>query len=172
MAEARDLKHNYVGGEHLLIGLLREEQGIAAQVLNHMGVRLDVVRKETLRLLEDGGNDGRSLYPPELDALVAAPGNHRLLLENEHVRVLDTTIEPGATTPLHTQRWPAAHYIVRWSHFVRRDESGNVLVDTRQTDFAQNVPQVLWGSALPPHTLENVGDAVLHVVSVEIRSHT
>ena len=51
MAEARDLNHSYVGTEHLLLGLLREEKGIAAQVLTDAGVNLEAARAETLRLL-------------------------------------------------------------------------------------------------------------------------
>ncbi len=51
MAEARDLNHSYVGTEHLLLGLLREEKGIAAQVLTDAGVNLDAARAETLRIL-------------------------------------------------------------------------------------------------------------------------
>ncbi|MGH7631648.1 MAG: ATP-dependent Clp protease ATP-binding subunit [Gemmatimonadales bacterium] len=51
MTEARELNHSYVGTEHLLLGLLREEKGIAAQVLNDAGVTLEQSRAETLRLL-------------------------------------------------------------------------------------------------------------------------
>ena len=51
MAEARELNHSYVGTEHLLLGLLREEKGIAAQVLNTLGVSLEDARAETLKLL-------------------------------------------------------------------------------------------------------------------------
>ena len=51
MSEARELNHSYVGTEHLLLGLLREEKGIAAQVLTEAGVNLDAARTETLRLL-------------------------------------------------------------------------------------------------------------------------
>ncbi|HSJ10846.1 MAG TPA: ATP-dependent Clp protease ATP-binding subunit [Longimicrobiales bacterium] len=51
MAEARELNHSYVGTEHLLLGLLREEKGIAAQVLNALGVTLEDARAETLKLL-------------------------------------------------------------------------------------------------------------------------
>ena len=51
MSEARELNHSYVGTEHLLLGLLREEKGIAAQVLTESGVNLDAARAETLRLL-------------------------------------------------------------------------------------------------------------------------
>jgi len=51
MTEARELNHSYVGTEHLLLGLLREEKGIAAQVLTDAGVTLEQARAETLRLL-------------------------------------------------------------------------------------------------------------------------
>jgi len=51
MSEAREFNHSYVGTEHLLLGLLREEKGIAAQVLNSLGVTLDEARSETLKVL-------------------------------------------------------------------------------------------------------------------------
>ena len=51
MAEAREFSHSYVGTEHLLLGLLREEKGIAAQVLNSLGVSLEDARAETLKVL-------------------------------------------------------------------------------------------------------------------------
>src|SRR2546430_2419612 len=51
MSEARELNHSYVGTEHLLLGLLREEKGIAAQGLTDAGVNLEQARAETLRLL-------------------------------------------------------------------------------------------------------------------------
>src|SRR5579864_7723119 len=49
--EARNLSHNYVGTEHLLLGLLREQEGVAAQVLMNLGLRLEDVREEVLNLL-------------------------------------------------------------------------------------------------------------------------
>jgi ATP-dependent Clp protease ATP-binding subunit ClpA len=51
MSEARDLHHSYVGTEHVLLGLLREEKGIAAQVLVEAGCSLETAREETLRIL-------------------------------------------------------------------------------------------------------------------------
>ena len=51
MAEARDFNHSYVGTEHLLLGLLREEKGIAARVLTSLGVTLEEARGETLKVL-------------------------------------------------------------------------------------------------------------------------
>src|ERR1700748_3799642 len=49
--EARNLNHNYVGTEHLLLGLLREQEGVAAQVLMNLGLKLEDVREEVLSLL-------------------------------------------------------------------------------------------------------------------------
>jgi ATP-dependent Clp protease ATP-binding subunit ClpC len=42
--EARLLKHNYIGTEHILLGLLREEEGLAARVLESLGITLEKVR--------------------------------------------------------------------------------------------------------------------------------
>ncbi|MFL2870389.1 MAG: ATP-dependent Clp protease ATP-binding subunit [Pirellulaceae bacterium] len=54
MEEARNLNHNYVGTEHILLGLLREQEGVAAQVLMNLGLKLDEVREEVLNLLGHG----------------------------------------------------------------------------------------------------------------------
>lgn len=106
-------------------------------------------------------------WPPELDALVAAPKHHRVLLENDHVRVLDTEIGPGERTALHTHRWSAVHYILSWSDFVRRDADDATLVDTRGRE---PVSGALWSPPLVPHSLENVGPGPLRVISVEMKS--
>ncbi len=50
--EAKLMKHQYIGTEHLLLGLIREEGGIAAGVLESMGVKLEQVRTETLKVLQ------------------------------------------------------------------------------------------------------------------------
>jgi len=55
--EARALNHNYVGTEHILLGLLRETEGIAAQVLMNLGLKLEDVRQEVLNLLGGGVDD-------------------------------------------------------------------------------------------------------------------
>lgn len=51
--EARSLNHNYIGTEHLLLGLLRVQDDVAAQVLTNLGLRLDGVRQKVLDLLKD-----------------------------------------------------------------------------------------------------------------------
>ena len=71
MAEARELSHSYVGTEHLLLGLLREEKGIAAQVLNSLGIGMEEARSETLKVLgsdvgpaQPAGIGGSTFTPP------------------------------------------------------------------------------------------------------------
>ncbi|MFQ5494083.1 MAG: ATP-dependent Clp protease ATP-binding subunit [Phycisphaerae bacterium] len=67
--EARNLNHNYVGTEHLLLGLLREQDGVAAQVLMNLNLRLEDVREEVLNLLgasEEGDEPGSPM-----------PGEHK-----------------------------------------------------------------------------------------------
>ena len=108
-------------------------------------------------------------WPASLDALVAAPAHHTLLFENEAVRVLDTRIPAGGRTPIHTHRWPAALYVRNWSSFVRRNARGEVLIDSRNVASLGTPPTALWTSALPPHSLENVGQNDLHVISVELK---
>jgi hypothetical protein len=117
-------------------------------------------------------NQGTSDWPwPEgLDALRAAPEHHRLLFENESVRVLDTRILPGGRTNIHTHRWPASLYVLSWSDFVRYDQDGKVV--RRSADLGDPPPpgSALWSEPLAPHALENTGHAPLHVISVELKA--
>ena len=105
----------------------------------------------------------------ELDALIAAPKYHTLLLENEFVRVLDTNVPAGHTVPLHTHRWPSTLYILSWSDFIRRDREGEIVVDSH-TIKKPTPGSAVWSAPLGPHTLENVGESDLRVISVEIKS--
>ena len=63
--EARNLNHNYVGTEHLLLGLLREHDGVAAQVLMNLGLKLEEVREEVLNLLGAGAESEEA--PPQAE---------------------------------------------------------------------------------------------------------
>ena len=108
-------------------------------------------------------------WPDNLDALVAAPSHHTLLFENERVRVLETRIPAGDTTPIHTHRFASVLYILEWADCIRRDAEGEVLVDTRRTGGPPSLPAVLWSEALPPHSLENIGDRPIRIVSVEMK---
>jgi ATP-dependent Clp protease ATP-binding subunit ClpC len=53
LQESRDLGHNYIGTEHILLGLIREREGVAAQVLSGLGADLDGAREQVIRLLDE-----------------------------------------------------------------------------------------------------------------------
>jgi mannose-6-phosphate isomerase-like protein (cupin superfamily) len=103
----------------------------------------------------------------ELDGVIVAPDHHRVLFENEVVRVIETTIRAGDTTPVHTHLAPTAMYVVSGSHFLRRDPEGAVMLDTR-SDPAFVLPQVMYSPGTPAHTLENTGPDDLVVIGVEL----
>ncbi len=104
----------------------------------------------------------------ELDGVLAAPDHHRVLFENDRVRVLETTIRAGDRTPLHTHLAPTVLYVVSGSQFVRRDERDEVMVDTRATSTVA-LPRVLFSPSTPRHTIENTGPDDLVVIGVELK---
>ena len=52
--EARELKHNYIGTEHILLGLLREQEGVAARVLESLGISFESARAQVIRIVGSG----------------------------------------------------------------------------------------------------------------------
>ena len=108
-------------------------------------------------------------WPDSLDALVAAPSHHELLLEDERIRVLHTRIPAGDVVPLHTHRWGGMAYVISFSHFIRRNQEGEILFDSRGAGDPPNVPCAQWMQALPPHTVENLGPLPISILIVEVK---
>jgi Clp amino terminal domain, pathogenicity island component len=78
LEEARDLNHNYIGTEHILLGLLREEEGIAGQVLTKLGLKLDDARASIVQLLNQNCEGGG---PPFISARLVRRGWLRRAVE-------------------------------------------------------------------------------------------
>jgi hypothetical protein len=108
-------------------------------------------------------------WPDALDALVAAPVHHQLLLEDQRVRVVQTRIPAGDIVPLHTHRWGGVAYVQSCSHFIRRGEKGEILLDSRQSGDPPNFPGVQWMQPLPPHTVENLGPLEISILIIELK---
>ena len=104
----------------------------------------------------------------ELDGVLAAPDNHRVLFENDEVRVVETVIRAGERTPLHTHLRPSVNYVVSGSLFLRRNEAGEPLFDTR-SDPSFVLPRVLFSQPIQRHTLENTGDEDLVIIGTELK---
>lgn len=102
MKEARELNHSYVGTEHLLLGLIEEEKGIAAQVLVDAGATLDAVRAEVFRILgtemQEGGETRASQLTRRRPKRLAALASVALAERARRVvaRAYDIAAERGA----------------------------------------------------------------------------
>ena len=109
-------------------------------------------------------------WPPALDALEAAPRHHKLIFENERVRVVEARIPAGERVPVHTHRWPSLQYVLSWSHWIRYDAEGNVLIDTRIGPDVSLPGTARWSAAIPPHSVLNVGSQEIHIIMVELKT--
>ena len=107
-------------------------------------------------------------WSEELDALKASPEHHRLLFENEFVRVLDVLIRPGETTNIHTHKWPATVYSLSWSDFIRYDTEGNILLSSKNLSNPSSI--AWWTEPIPPHSLKNTGNKEIHNICVEVKT--
>ena len=139
----------------------RTEQDTGADRMNDIG-------GQSVNETERIAPDRRVSHP--LDALFKAADHHLPLLENNAVRVLDTSVKPGERTAVHAHEWPAALYVLSWSDFVRYDPDGNVLVDSRTMVTKPKLGSALWSGPIGPHYVENVGQNDLHILAVEIKA--
>src|SRR4051812_13685297 len=111
MDEARKLGHTYVGTEHILLGLIREGEGVAARVLNNLGVSLNKARGQVLQLLgstetvsSHKGGKKMSANTPTLDSLA------RNLTKPEKKRNIDKVTGRKKKIKLVIKRWEELTY--------------------------------------------------------------
>jgi len=71
--------------------------------------------------------------------------------------------------PVHTHRWPGVLHLQSWSDHVCRDETGKLIFDSREAGTPPATPSVVWCDPLPPHSVENVGNDALRVISMELK---
>ncbi|MBN2317375.1 MAG: ATP-dependent Clp protease ATP-binding subunit [Sedimentisphaerales bacterium] len=98
--EARSLNHNYVGTEHILLGLLRESEGIAAQVLMNLGLKLENVRQEVLNLLGAGVEEGPSALGMKMSPQVGRKAKSKTPALDSFGRDLTQLAENGELDPV------------------------------------------------------------------------
>jgi len=85
--EARSLNHNYIGTEHLLLGLLREEEGVGASVLESLGVTLEEVRAQVARIVGQGDDvmSGQIPFTPRAKKVLELSLKEALRLGHNHI---------------------------------------------------------------------------------------
>src|SRR3954463_13444419 len=85
--EARALKHNYIGTEHILLGLLREEEGLAARVLDSLEITVEEVRAQVARIVGEGDELtwGQIPFTPRAKGVLQLAGTEALQRDDNHV---------------------------------------------------------------------------------------
>jgi predicted metal-dependent enzyme (double-stranded beta helix superfamily) len=107
-------------------------------------------------------------WDPKLDALAAAPGNHRALYEDESIRVLSVSIAPGEKEPVHHHRWPSVFVIDRLPKKMRDfDGEGREIPLPIPDKF--ELPLTMRMPPQPLHSVRNEDTTVFHGTRVEFK---
>lgn len=108
-------------------------------------------------------------WPDSLDAVVAAPESHKIMLENEQVRVLEVVIQPGEKEPMHTHRWPSVMLVDQAARIRYYDSRDKLVFETPEI---RPTPASLRPNALEPerlHAVENIDTRPFHAIRVELK---
>ena len=103
-----------------------------------------------------------------MDALLAAPGSHRLVLDNHRVRVLEVVIEPGAREPEHTHQAPSV-MIVDEPARIRYYQGDALLFESQARSPSASGVRVRWMEPGGPHSVENIDQCRYHAIRVELK---
>lgn len=115
------------------------------------------------------GNKSASVREPgAMDGVSIDPHHHRVLFENEFVRVVESIVRVGETTALHTHLTPRVMYALSGSTYIRRSPDGTVIEDSGFPDGSVEHPKVMWSGPTELHTIENTGSEDLVVIAIEI----
>jgi hypothetical protein len=108
-------------------------------------------------------------WPPSMDAVVAAPESHRVLFENDDVRVLEVIIAAGHREPMHTHRDPSVMIVDGPARI--RYYRGDTLTFTSPEDTTEAGTRATWMDPEDPHSVENIDNHPYHAIRVELRPH-
>ena len=108
-------------------------------------------------------------WPESLDAPAAAPENHRILFENERVRVLDVVVPVGSREPVHAHCWPSVLYVMFRGKLRERDAAGTVIREATETPPPSAFPFTQWLPVSPPHSIENLDSQPIHLLRIELK---
>jgi len=108
-------------------------------------------------------------WPQKLDAVAAAPKNHRVLLENDRVRVLEVTVAPGERQPLHAHCLPSVLSVLDGGHARDYDAAGKVMDEGSVIPAGQSAPLAFWLEQTPPHAMENLDSQTIRLIRVELK---
>ena len=112
---------------------------------------------------------GGCAWPASLDAVAAAPGNHRVLLENDRVRVLEITVAPGTREPVHAHCLPGVAYVMYEGKYRDYDDQGKLLSEGKESPSESQFPMTSWTEPVAPHSYENIDTRPMRSVHIELK---
>lgn len=127
--------------------------------------------------MDVAGNNvpGQWDWPSSLDALVAAPAFHRLIFENDDMRILEVIVNPGQVDPVHTHKGKSIVWVVKSSPIVYTTFTkgkGNKLVPIKKDTIiiaADDLNKANWENPEPPHSVENIGTDTFKLYRIEYK---
>jgi hypothetical protein len=108
-------------------------------------------------------------WPPEMDAVLAAPESHKVLFENDDVRVLEVIIPPGEREPEHTHQMPSVMIVDRPAMI--RYYQGTALAFSSPPGVSTRATIGQWMEQEGPHAVENVDIVPYHAFRVELKRY-
>ncbi len=108
-------------------------------------------------------------WPTSLDAPTAAPENHKVVFENERVRVLDVVVAVGRREALHAHCRPSVLYVIFRGKLREWGADGKLIREVKDTPPATAFPITQWLDASPPHSIENLDTQAIHLVRIELK---
>jgi hypothetical protein len=164
--EARNLNHNYVGTEHILLGLLREQEGVAAQVLMNLGLKVEVVRNKVLTLVALGVEESNMVARrPQMDVVLQerkewALRNHPVI--RIYLRARQTCYDMLSSPDIKQRQWGYQHLddIVQQLHRLYDDPPKTSKFDAFS---APNRRPLEWQDRNPVVRLDLVNQVTMHL---------
>ena len=109
-------------------------------------------------------------WPAELDAVIAAPNNHKILLENDQVRVLEVYLAPEEKEPLHHHKWSSVLYIQEAGDFIDYDSDDKVIFNTQKLSEPLSFPLTMTKEPEAPHSVVNLSKTKpIRLIRVEMK---
>jgi len=118
-----------------------------------------------------GGSESVPIADP-LDAVIAAPASHHVVLENDRVRILSVRIAPGKTEPVHTHAWPSIMRVeapqpLTYIAYELRD--GKLVETGRKSQPLRSPAEAEWMEPEGPHAVENRGSSEYRALRIELK---
>ena len=108
-------------------------------------------------------------WPSSLDAVTAAPNNHKVLLENDRVRVLDVTVAPGEMENLHAHCRSSVMYLMYEGVYKDYGPDGELVAEAKEAATADQFPMTLWLDPQGPHRVHNLDPKPVRLIRVELK---